>query len=147
MSVPDFILIICHKKHIFKRQNSKRIVTYILVGGTAFTCEYICFLVLLQVLNGPSGLLASQCISFCVGILVSFFGNKVLTFSSETHVKSSGHQFLEYVLLALTNLILSVMIIFALVNLLGIGPILAKIAVMGMVAAWNYNIMTKLVFR
>lgn len=147
MRVSEFILAILNKKQMFKRRNSMRIVTYALVGGVAFTLEYICFLGLLQLLNGPMDLLVSQCISFCVGLLISFFGNKVLTFSSGSHVKSSHYQFFKYILLALINLLLSAVIIFVLVKLLGVGPTLAKIVVMGMIAVWNYNIMRKVVFK
>lgn len=131
----------------FKKYISKRFLNYLIVGGTAFFVEYGAFLVL-QVLSVD--LVVSQVMSFSMGLLVSFLGNRLITFNTgdkSSYSLNKGAQVGIYVTLACCNLVLSSLVIYVLVNHLSIVPAIAKILVMGMIVSWNYLIFNKIIFK
>ncbi|MDA5337636.1 GtrA family protein [Stenotrophomonas maltophilia] len=99
---------------------------------------------LLQYTQGAHFLLASQTISFACGFVVSFLLNRSWVFRSEG---GAGGELLRYALLAAINLVASNGALAIMVNGLGLPPPTAKFLVMGMVAAWNYLIFSRLIFR
>ena len=129
------------KRNLF----SNKLSSYILIGAAAFLTEYVSFLLIITAL---SKLLVAQSISFLLGLIVSFFGNRNITFMNRDSYVLSGHsQLWRYVLLALCNLLLTNVLIYLLVNKANINPVIAKVLVMGSVVAWNYLIFSKVIFR
>lgn len=121
---------------------SARFLKFLISGGTAALVEYTVFL-LLQNWQGAHWLLASQSISFGCGFLVSFLLNRSWVFKSKGGASS---ELFRYALLAAINLVASNGAIAVMVNGLGVPVPAAKFLVMGMVAAWNYLIFSRLIF-
>ena len=129
------------KRNLF----SHKLSSYILIGIAAFLTEYISFLLIITTI---SKLLVAQTISFLMGLIISFFGNRNITFMKTDSYALSGHsQLWRYVLLALCNLLLTNALIYLLVHKAGIDPVIAKVLVMGSVVAWNYLIFSKVIFK
>jgi putative flippase GtrA len=122
-----------------------RPVKFLVAGGTAAIVEYGVFLLLQATQDGhrPHNLVLSQSISFGCGFAVSFLLNRMWVFRSAGAV--SG-ELARYATLAIINLAASNIALGVLVNVLHLPAPLAKFLVMGMVAAWNYVIFSKLVF-
>lgn len=105
----------------------------------AFT-EYSSFLIL-----NALGLhvASSHMLSFTFGLVASFLLNRRWVFKSTRDIH---RQFYKFIILALLNLIASNGLILLFVYNFSFNPMLAKVVCMGMVAAWNYLIFSKLIF-
>ena len=124
---------------------SHRFSSYIVVGISAFLIEYISFFALISM---ASQLLVAQSISFLLGLMVSFYGNRNHTFRSDDSYALTGRsQLRRYVSLAICNLILTNVLIYVLVHYIALTPVVAKILVMGSVVAWNYLIFSRFIFK
>ena len=137
-------------ENISKKDNLTELITYVFVGGSAFVVEYGVF----YVINDHSGslfklnLFAAQTISFCCGLLVSFFGNKLITFShTRDRSKKSANQFAQYASLAVINLLLTNVLIYLLVSGASIPALFAKVMVMALIVSWNFVIFKKIIFK
>ena len=93
---------------------------------------------------GPSFLFASQTVSFLYGFILSFFLQKAWVFKSKGNIKS---ELLKYGLLATINLVISNLLLWILVDQTGLNDLLSKVAVMVLIAVWNFFIFQKVVFR
>lgn len=120
-----------------------RPLKFLISGGCAAVIEYAAF-VLLYTILGSDLMIISQTVSFLAGFLVSFLLNKTWVFESRGRTKG---QLLRYSLLASINLILSNIILWVLVDRLGLVYLIAKIIVMTMVAVWNYVLFSRLIFK
>jgi len=128
---------------LFSKLFSDKRIKYLVVGGSAFFLEYGIFIAL----NGLLGLLISaNVISFIIGLTYSFFLHRQWTFTG-IHKHNSSRQVISYLALALTNLILTSILISFFVESLGILPFLAKIICMLLVVAWNFLILNKIIFK
>lgn len=123
-----------------------KFIRYLGVGASAFIVEYLMFVAL----NGAGQvLLVSQTLSFMGGLIVSFTGNRKLTFGGKdtNYALSGSSQMGRYLALALVNLVLSNLVIYFLVDSIGIHALFAKALVMGAVVVWNFVIFNKIIFR
>jgi putative flippase GtrA len=120
-----------------------RVIKFLISGGAAALLEFSIFILLINLTNKEL-LVMSQSVSFLSGFILSFILQKIWVFESKGSV--SG-ELVKYGLLAAINLVLSSLLIWALVDLLGVDSSLGKIIVMGMVAAWNYMIFQKIIFK
>jgi putative flippase GtrA len=125
------------------KKRSSRVLKFLVAGGSAALIEYVIFLVLNVVLEGRN-IAVSQSVSYICGFIVSFILNKFWVFASKGSVRA---ELVRYALLAVINLGLSNLVIVLLTNELAVKPAIAKLIVMGMVAAWNYVIFQNLIFR
>jgi putative flippase GtrA len=119
-----------------------RFLRFLISGGSAAAVEYAAFFVL-QATLGPSWLLASQSLSFACGFVVSFLLNRHWVFHSEG---KAGQELLKYGIVAGINLAAGNLAMLLMVGTAGMHPLIAKFLVMGMIAAWNYLIFSRLVF-
>ena len=120
-----------------------RVIKFLISGGAAALLEFSIFILLINLTNKEL-LVMSQSVSFLSGFILSFILQKIWVFESKGSV--SG-ELVKYGLLAAINLVLSSLLIWALVDLLGVDSSLGKIIVMGMVAARNYMIFQKIIFK
>lgn len=120
-----------------------RFVKFLIIGGSAALIEYGSFTLLIFGL-GSGWLIFSQTISFLLGFVVSFIGNKLWVFSSKYETK---RQLISYALLAFINLLCSNAVLWILVDVLHTNALFAKIGTMAMVVIWNYVIFSKLIFK
>jgi len=118
-----------------------KILRFLLAGGSAAAVEYASFL-LLNYLSVP--IIYANTFSFLCGLFVSFTLNKLWVFKSQgkTH-----KQFSIYFLLALINLCISNLSLWALVYHLGVWAPIAKILTMASIATWNYVFFSRLIFK
>lgn len=123
-----------------------KFIRYLGVGVSAFIVEYLMFVALN---SAGQALLVSQTLSFMGGLIVSFTGNRKLTFGGRAtdYALSGSSQMGRYLVLALINLALSNLTIYILVDGIGIHALFAKVLVMGAVVAWNFVIFNKIIFR
>ena len=130
------------KRNLFSRKLS----SYVLVGLAAFSTEYISFIILIALF--PS-LLVAQTVSFLLGLIVSFSGNRSITFkrNSDSFALSGRSQLWRYSLLATVNLVFTNIFIYLLVDKISIDPVIAKVLVMVSVVVWNYILFNKVIFR
>lgn len=119
-----------------------RILKFLVSGFTAAAVEYGVYIVL-HSFFAAEWIVLSQTISFLTGFVVSFLLNKNWVFESSGAGKS---QLVKYSLLAGINLFLSNVALWLFVENLDWNHLLAKFIVMGMVAAWNYLLFSRLIF-
>lgn len=136
--------------YIFNKiRPTKRIIKYLIVGMVAFIVEFLSFTIIFSFTNGPYHLLITQSVSFSLGLLVSFTGSRLFTFSESknNYANNIKKQFLYYLLLAAANLLLSNLVIYILVQSFFIIPFISKLAVMFMIVLWNYFIFLRYIFK
>lgn len=123
-----------------------KFIKYLAVGGSAFIVEYLMFVVLSSL---GQVLFISQTLSFIIGLIVSFTGNRKLTFRGKNtnYALSGPSQMSRYLALALVNLVLSNLAIYTLVDSFSVHELLAKVLVMAAVVVWNFAIFNKVIFR
>ena len=121
---------------------SKKVIKFLISGGTAASVEYILFIVLTMLLQNKA-IFLSNSVSFLGGLVVSFLLNKYWVFKSSKKVSS---EFGHYFILAMVNLLISNFLIATLISL-HIVPYIAKLITMAMIAAWNYFIFQGLIFK
>lgn len=121
---------------------AQQIIKFLISGGSAAVAEYILFLTLIFYF-GNELLIVANSISFLLGLLVSFFMNKLWVFNSRNSYKS---EFAKYFILALVNVIIGGVLISVLANLLTFSPFVAKVIVMVLIACWNYLVFSKYIF-
>lgn len=119
-----------------------RIARFLVAGGLAALTEYGVFVGMLYIFAGIF-LAIPQSISFMAGFVVSFMLNRKWVFKS---IGSSRTQILKYTALALTNLALSNVAIWLFVDVALVNAIFAKIAVMAVIAIWNYVLFSRIIF-
>lgn len=137
-------IIDCMVRRVKKLLATKSLHFYLLFGLLAFSVEYLSFVLLVKI----TLLLVAQSISFLCGLVVSFLGNRTVTFkASGTYEHTAKSQLWRYVLLASINLLLSNGLIYLLVENLDIFSLYAKIMVMVLIVTWNYIIFNKIIFR
>lgn len=120
---------------------SKRLIKFLVTGTTSAIVEYGVFLTLVHI---ELSLLLANSISFSCGLFVSYSLNRVWVFRSNGQKKK---EFVKYGFLALINLALSNGLIYVEVHFGHVYPALAKLVAMIAVAAWNYYIFPRLIFK
>ena len=136
-----------NEANMLSKQSIGQIVRYILVGGVAFLVEYTSFLLLFQFLAEST--IVPQSISFSLGLLTSFLGSRLFTFSNKEseYYYSKRIQFFGYIILATINLFVTNILIYALVEQFGVEAWVAKAITMFSVVLWNYILFNRLIFR
>lgn len=132
-------------KAILKTQGGK----YIAIGVATALVEYASFTILMAAgLESSVKLNIAQTISFTLAMIVNFYGNRSVTFGGKNakFAHSRRQQVTRYSFLAITNLIISNIVITILVNI-GIPAPLAKLLTMIIIVAWTYVIFQKIVFK
>lgn len=130
-----------------RKIKSNKFYIYLLVGISAFICEYATFIFIVEMLSNMN-LVLPQTISYIVGLLVSFFGNRSVTFKEgdSIHANSFKKQAGQYLVLAAINVVLSNILL----QVLAAGDVnilIAKVIVIGAVALWNFIIFNKIIFK
>lgn len=127
-------------------KNTKKVTIYAVVGITAFLGEYLSFY---MIWSGTGDVIISQIISFLVGLTISFFGSRNLTFREN---KSRGYrhagraQLVRFGTLSLVNLGITSLGMMIMVDGLLLNPYLSKILIMGSLVVWNYAIFNRIIF-
>lgn len=118
-----------------------QLMKYLTSGTLSFLLDYIFFYILLGVFKTwyiPSNA------SMIVGFATSFFLNRVWSFDSKDNILK---QLLLYTALFLFNLGAHNVLMYLLSDILYISPLISKAVVMGTIAAWNFVVFKKVVYR
>lgn len=126
-----------------------RLITYGIVGISAFSGEFLSFLLLNWALpNIEARLAIAQVLSFCVGLTISFLGNRQYTFWSKAgYDRRIRGQLLTFGILSTINLVLTTIGLWLMVDRLNLMPEIAKLLIMGIIIIWNYILMKLVIFR
>lgn len=117
---------------------------YLVSGGTAFIVEYITFILIFYVFQATNIAYANAA-SYVLGFVVSFSLNRSWVFSVHSYKHSLKKQILLYLSIGLLNLLFSTLAVSILSK--EIPGYLAKIVSVILIAAWNYVIYKKVLFR
>lgn len=122
------------------RSNLQQLLKFLISGSLAAATEYLVFLLLAA---NELNIIVSQSVSFSVGLVISFAINRTWVFGR----KGNFHkQAVLYLSLAVTNLILSNLVLIFLTGPLHLVDWIAKVIVMGCIASWNFFIFKKFIF-
>ncbi|RCX20194.1 putative flippase GtrA [Anaerobacterium chartisolvens] len=127
---------------VFKSIEVKELLRYLSAGMSAFLGEYAVFRVLFD-LAGLQKFLANSAAMF-LGFWISFLLNRFWSFKS---TKKFLKQLLLYSVLFCINLVLSNLLMLIMSDRLQMSPSLSKIIIMVMIAAWNFVIFKKVVYK
>lgn len=120
-----------------------KLFKFLITGGSAALVEYFIFVILTQVIESWAVIYA-HIVSFVCGFVVSFTLNRVWVFKSQGSIYE---QLLRYLILAIVNLSLSVLLLWVLVDYLEINAFIAKFLTMSAIAVSNYFIFSKIIFK
>lgn len=124
------------------KKNWRQFIRYLIVGGGSFLLEYGLFFVLLQKVN--LHYLIANSIVYSLVSLVNFFLNRTWTFRSKENYK---RQLILYLCLLSFNFFAGNLVLYILSGLMLIPPLLAKVAVMGMVVCWNFVFYKTVIYK
>lgn len=124
-----------------KRLLKRKIVRFLISGGSAAIVEFSVFLLFREALD--INLQVANVLSFSCGLVTSFLLNKYWVFGSNA---TAAGEFVRYAVLAGINLCISTLILTGLVHI-GMPAPISKIFVMGLIAVSNYFIFGKLIFK
>jgi len=120
-------------------------IKYLLVGGMAFISEYVFFIVLYYIVD--LNIVTSNVLSFIIGFIVSFLGNRQWSFSKNIYKYKKYTQLVFYSLLAVFNILLSSYLIYILSNYISLPGYVAKFITVIIIVVWNYFIYKNLIFK
>lgn len=118
-------------------------IRFLIVGGFTFVVDYGSFFILFTALN--EALYVANSISFTLGLITSFSLNRAWTFSNNNFAKRVSHQFGSYLVLALTNLLMSNVFV-GLLRHIGVNPRIGKIITIAVISIWNFFMYKKFIF-
>jgi putative flippase GtrA len=111
-----------------------KFVKFSIVGFVNTVSSYLVFFILLQIIK--LGYLLSSIISYIVGIVISYLGNKYWTFQ----IKRSAWQieFTKFLILNIIGLTINTSIMVFLVEIFKLHPLLAQVVAMSIVIFYNF---------
>lgn len=122
----------------------QQIARYLMVGGSAAALEFVAFLIANKLFDWQ--LFWAHALGFMLGLIFSFLLNKFFVFQSQQS-QQAHRQLLQYSLLALVNLLLGALILYALRDYANFPAWLAKAASMLSIVLWNFIIFKKVIYR
>lgn len=117
----------------------KRIVKYGFFGLMAAGLEFLVFILIVKVVP----VYIASTISFSLGLVASFLSNKYIVFNKSSRI--SRAEVSQFVLLGVVNSQVSSLITVGLAMV--VPASIAKITAMAVIAAWNYVIMGRFIFK
>ncbi|HHU50375.1 MAG TPA: GtrA family protein [Firmicutes bacterium] len=115
---------------------------YLVVGCFSFGLEYTLFFVLYHM--GAVGYIFANSTALLVVFWFNYFLNRCWTFNS---TQAMYKQLPFYAFSFFFNIALTNMLMFLGAHLMGISPLLSKVATMGLIVCWNFFFYTKVVYR
>ncbi len=143
MSIIDFLVDkIIKKIPIINRLNE--IFIYYLIISVIATVYDVALLYILTEFVGWN-YLVSATISYCVGIVVEYVGQKTITFKDTN--KRIAKQFGLFAFISVIGLLINLGVLKLCVDLFGLHYMVGKIIAIGIGFFWNYTANRKLTFR
>lgn len=123
---------------------NNKIFRYIFSGSTAAVVNISVLYILTDILK--FWYVISSIIAFGVSIFVSFFMQKHFTFEDSSYNKTS-QQFAYYVLISTINLLLNTILIYLLVDFIGIYYLYSQIISSGFIAVESFFVYNFVIFK
>lgn len=122
----------------------KQIARFVISGGIAAAVN----LTVLYILTDWLGIwyLFSTILAYVVSFLIGFFLQKFWTFENDKKDVLYAQMAL-YLFLVLFNLVINIVLMYVLVDLLGLWYMLAQFLIIGLIAAWDFMAYKFLVFK
>lgn len=124
-----------------RKMLNKQVVKFFVTGLMAAVTEYGSFFILIQ-LDTPA--VAANVLSFLSTLVVGFMMQKYWVFKAGNDAR---RQLIHYAMLASINLVISSTLIWLMVDILSVAPLIAKLIIMALIAASNYLLLSKIIFR
>jgi putative flippase GtrA len=121
-----------------------KLFLYGIVGASAATVELLVF----YFLNNQKilQLLLTNAVAFFCGFIVSFVGQRSVTFKKDTYTLGKNRQLIRYFALAMINLVVSTVSIAILVSL-DVSDIIAKVISIIIVAIIGFIVSQRVIFH
>jgi putative flippase GtrA len=129
---------------MISKETIKKLFLYGIVGATAATVELLVFYFLNNQEVLP--LLLTNAVAFFCGFLVSFVGQRSVTFKKNSYTLGKNRQLIRYFVLAMINLFISTVSIALLVSL-GVSDTIAKIISIIIVAIIGFIVSQRVIFH
>ncbi len=120
-----------------------KIVRYFAVGGTAASVDISCFFLFTSILN--IGWFQSALASFILATLVNYFLSIRYVFKSGIRFQKHHEVFLIF-LVSGTGLVINQVILWLLIEGMGVNMLVSKLTATTLLFAWNYGLRKTLVF-
>lgn len=121
-----------------------RIFKFLCTGATGVTVNLTTLFLLADIFD--MHYLAASIIAICVSTVVGFLLQKYWTFEEHSR-DAAGKQFTLYVAVASLNILVNTLIVFTLVDFVGLHHLLAQFIGAGVVAVSSFIIYSKVIFR
>jgi putative flippase GtrA len=121
-----------------------KLFLYGIVGASAATVELLVFYFLNNQKILP--LLLTNAVAFFCGFIVSFVGQRSVTFKKDTYTLGKNRQLIRYFALAMINLVVSTVSIAILVSL-DVSDIIAKVISIIIVAIIGFIVSQRVIFH
>lgn len=126
-----------------KLKTFKRIILFLISGGTAATFQLLVYVFLSRSLNFQY--LYASSIAFVSALILSFILQKFVTFSN-INMLLIPRQFFLFSILAVFNLGMNILFMYAFIEIIGIHDIFAQATTMVVIAIWSFFIYQKFIF-
>lgn len=115
-----------------KRLTESQLVRYIMTGGMTTGVNYVIYVGLQA---AAVGYLAANTLAWAGAVIFAYFANRSMVFRSRGDKRQ---EFLQFVSLRLVTLLIENLLLFILVDCVGIGSLISKITVSVMTVLLNY---------
>lgn len=143
MSLIDFVVKKIIKKMPLINRISEVLICYLFISIIATVYD----LALLFIFTEFIGInyLISATISYCIGIIVGYIGQKTITFKDKD--KRIAKQFGLFAFISLIGLLINLGVLKLCVDVIGLHYMIGKVIAIGVGFVWNYTANKKITFK
>lgn len=116
------------------KKEVNQFIMYIIIGGCTTIVNYIIYYVLIQ---ASQGWLFANTVAWSAAVLFAFYTNRKIVFQSKQNAK---HEAIQFFVLRFITLVIENLLLFILIQLLGMHIYISKIAVSFMTIIANYGL-------
>jgi putative flippase GtrA len=125
-----------------KRHIANEFVKFIIIGGVSTCINYFVFFIFFKQF-GITYLIASS-IGYILGLVVSYFGNKIVTFKTESSFKKK--EFSSFFVIYMISLGISLLALHLFVAVLGVPVLVANLLAIGISTVTNFTMLKLFLF-
>ncbi len=122
----------------------KSIIAYLIVGGLTTLVDLVVFYINSQVFG--MNYLLNKCIAWVAAVSFAYFPNKYIVFESKEK-KKGGAEFVKFFGSRITTLLISLVVMFLLVDIININEVIANFMVQFINIVLNYLFSKLFVFK
>lgn len=132
---------------IFREQSNDMLVQlfrYIFVGGFAFVADWLTMVMGVSV--GMNKYVAVA-VAFVIGLIVNFILSKKLVFQEKSERTNETGEFIVYGVIGLLGLLFTELLMYGMLEIIGIHYMIAKVIAAAIVLLWNFIARKVLLYR